>query len=102
MTDKVSFTSVTADQSSGAITPAAAVTVSCRIEDTNKTFKNDQGEIIEANSLIMWPSNVSIKKGDKVKITEIMGVTKTGEVDYKVEEVMPAGGFMVSHLEVYI
>jgi hypothetical protein len=101
-TDKVSFISITENQSTGEKTKATAVTVKCRVENTNKTFKNADGSIIQANSLIMWPKNVIIKKGDSIQITEIMGVSKSNEVAYDVVQVMPAGAFVTSHIEVYI
>jgi hypothetical protein len=50
----------------------------------------------------MWPKNVIIKKGDSIQITEIMGVSKSNEVAYDVVQVMPAGAFVTSHIEVYI
>ena len=99
-TDKVSFVSITEDPTTGAKTKAIAIIVKCRVEDTNKVFKNADGSIIQANSLIMWPKNVIIKKGDTVEITEIMGAAKTSEFAYQVVQVMPAGGFSSSHQEV--
>ena len=100
-TDKVDFTSVTIDPNHGTKS-GTPVSVDCRIENTNKIIRGADGENIEATSLIMWPSNVSIKKGDQIKITEIMGDAQTSNKTFDVIQAMPAGGFKTSHIEVYI
>lgn len=100
-TDTVDFTSVTIDANHGTKS-GTAVSVKCRIENTNKILKSDTGENIAANSLIMWPSNVNIKKGDQIQITSIMGIAQTSNKTFDVIQAMPAGGFMASHIEVFI
>ena len=100
-TDIVSHTSITIDPNHGTKS-GTPVSVKCRIEDTNKIIHGPNGENIEADSLIMWPSNVTIKPGDTIKKTSIMGVAVTENKSYQVIQTMPAGGFSQSHIEVYI
>jgi hypothetical protein len=73
----------------------------CRVERMDKAVHGATGTMIKYSRLYFLPADVSISKGDSIKVTMERGV-KIDEEYLDVEEVFPIGGFYPHHLEVYV
>lgn len=102
-TDVVTHIAVTPDNYGGETTVTTA-NVPARVEDTNELLYNNNGTSEKAKSLILVSKKrgAGWKLGDRLKIDSIMSVSIGETLELQIKKIMPAGGFGVSHYEVYV
>jgi len=102
LTDIVQITNITINAQYGGVTNGTPFTKSARVEDTSRLFNSADGKKIKSEALVILERDISISTGDTLKITKRFGSTVASPKVMEVIEAQLVGGFMGSHLEVYV
>lgn len=101
-TDTVEITNITRDTTYGVETKGTPRTVSCRVEERNKLYKNDKGQDLVANIQLFLPPDETIFVGDMFSIKTKNGVTyRNSTKEFQVKEIFDNVGFGAMDLEVW-
>lgn len=101
MTDTVQITPITLGTTYGKETAAAAFNTIARVENESRLIRNNSGDQVRSEVLIMLPAGTDIKFDYNVKVLTRYGVAVTQNETYKVKRVDERGNFFGSHIEAF-
>ena len=100
--DTVEITNITLDAQYGIVTNGTPFTKLAKVEDASRLLNSGDGKKLKSVALVILEQSVLISQGDTLKITKRFGGTIASPKAMEVIEVFSTGGFMGSHLEVYV
>lgn len=100
-TDKIDYTPITIDATTGNITQGTTETdLDCRVEIYNDLIKNTEGKEERANYLIMIDRS-DILLGALIEVKSVIGQAVVKK-SYSVKKTFYAGGFLFGQIEIYV
>ena len=100
--DEVILTPVILDDEWADNTDDTPVTYDCRYQNKNKLMYNSSGKEITVSNAIIIEGEVTVKEGDKIKLTKFKGSTIAVPKDVEVKAFIKTGTFSIHHTEIYI
>jgi len=102
--DKVRVTPIVVSKAYRTETPGTPFISEAAVEDDGEIKYSSSGQPIDPEIWIFLPANVTIKRGDKIEVTELHGQIPTSQEaeKRKVKRAYRPGGFTVSHIEVLV
>lgn len=87
----------------GVPTSSTQTGIKARVEDYNKMIRDEDGQEVMGDMLIMTQSNEDILNGDYIMIKKKYGnAYHLPNKEFSIKKIENAGGFFASHKEIYL